>query len=73
MASNINEKYISIYQYFIDKQWEDFLSGREKQVLQSFRDTILDVYMLTEREKRAVMFIDSIKIDGESLSYRRSL
>lgn len=64
----IIEKYNQLSEYYIEKYWEPFLSGCEKKVLQSFRKDIVAAYILTKEERQAIMFINSIKIEGKSLS-----
>lgn len=71
MSEEIRKKYESLNDYLRNKYWEDFLNGREKEILQSFRQDIVEAYNLTEQEQRAIIFIDSITIDGKPLSLRK--
>lgn len=67
----MKEKYENLSSYLREKYWLDYLSAIEKKTLQSFRDDIVKNYILSEEEKRALMFIGSISIDGQKLSLRR--
>ena len=51
-------EYRNFREYVEAKYGEHYRNAIEKIILQSFRDDIVRAYMLTEEEKKAVLYLD---------------